>query len=111
MVDRSVYVGNFASGEFSGIGVLFAPEGVTYSGKFEKGVPHGYGVQQDTSGVTYSGMWHGGEKNGLGTLDFRDGTSFTGEFRVGLALRGSYDWGNGKTTDSYQDENGEWHDR
>lgn len=111
MTDGSVYVGKFDSGEFSGIGVLFVPGGATYSGKFEKGVPHGYGVQQNGSGVTYSGMWYQGAKNGLGTLNFGDGTSFTGEFRAGLALRGSYDWGNGKITDSYQDENGDWRDR
>ena len=110
-VDGSVYVGNFARGDFSGIGVLAESKGTTYSGKFENGLPHGYGVQQDRTGVTYSGMWYEGEKNGAGTLDFGDGTSFSGEFKAGLAHQGSYDWGNGKITDSYQDENGQWLDR
>lgn len=110
-VDGSIYVGSFSQGEFFGVGVLVEAQGTTYSGKFEKGTPHGFGVQQDSSGVTYSGMWYEGEKNGMGTLDFGDGTSFTGEFRAGLALQGSYDWGNGKITDSFQDENGQWQDR
>ena len=56
-------------------------------------------------------MWSEGVKKGRGNLDFGDGTSFTGEFDKGLAIRGSYDWGDGRVTDSYQDENGDWRDR
>ena len=109
--DRSVYVGSFEEGMFSGIGALAEADGKTYSGKFEKGLQHGYGVQEDPDGVTYAGTWLEGVKSGAGVLDFGDGTSFTGEFRAGLAVQGSYDWGNGKITDSYQDENGDWRDR
>ena len=47
----------------------------------------------------------------MGSLDFGDGTSFVGEFLDDLALEGLYDWGDGRVTDSYQNEAGEWVDR
>ena len=109
--DGTLYAGDFEEGEYSGVGMLVEPDGSKYSGGFSQGIPEGFGIQEDVTGVTYAGNWSQGEKNGRGTLDFGDGTSFTGDFREGLAVQGSYDWGNGRITDSYQDENGEWRDR
>jgi hypothetical protein len=46
----------------------------------------------------------------MGVLDFGDGTFFSGEFANGLAFDGQYDWGDGRVTNSYQDEDGNWLD-
>ena len=62
------------------------------------------------SGVTYVGSWKDGYKEGTGSLDFGDGSSFVGSFEAGKAVDGIYDWGDGTTSRSYQDENGDWQD-
>ena len=85
--------------------------GTRYSGGFIKGEPNGFGVQTNPEGVVYTGLWENGIKSGTGSLDFGDGTSFVGEFQNGLASEGIYDWGDGRKTDSYQNEEGEWLDR
>ena len=85
--------------------------GTRYSGEFEQNQPNGYGVQISADGVTYSGLWENGVRNGTGTLDFGDGTSFVGEFKNGLAYDGLYDFGDGRITDSYQNDDGDWVDR
>ena len=69
------------------------------------------GIQYDLIGTVYSGEWIKGLKEGEGVLDFGDGTSYQGKFIGGLAVEGIYDWGDGKYTDSYQNENGEWLDK
>ena len=86
-------------------------DGSTYSGEFLEGLPEGYGVQRDSNGVQYTGSWQAGLRSGLGLIDFGDGSSYSGEFRLGLAYEGIYDWGDGRMTNSYQNENGEWSDR
>ena len=85
-------------------------DGSVYSGEFLDDLPHGKGRQSDLSGVVYVGAWENGYKSGSGVLDFGDGTSYIGEFENGRASDGLYDWGDGTTSRSYQDENGEWQD-
>lgn len=109
--DGTLYVGEFEKGEFSGTGILTDSDGSTYSGEFLDGLPDGYGVQQDANGVQYTGSWQAGLRSGPGLIDFGDGSSYRGEFRLGLAYEGIYDWGDGRMTNSYQNENGEWSDR
>ena len=109
--DGTLYVGEFEKGEFSGTGILTDSDGSTYSGEFLDGLPEGYGVQRDSNGVQYTGSWQAGLRSGLGLIDFGDGSSYSGEFRLGLAYEGIYDWGDGRMTNSYQNENGEWSDR
>ncbi len=43
-------------------------------------------------------------------IDFGDGTSYTGLFENGLAVEGQYDWGDGRITNSFQDDFGNWVD-
>ena len=92
------------------MGVLKESDGSTYSGQFKSGLPHGYGSQMDPSGVRFTGNWINGIKNGTGIIDFGDGSSYIGEFNNGLASEGQYDWGDGRITNAYQDENGNWVD-
>ncbi|MEC8043689.1 MAG: hypothetical protein VX130_03755 [Verrucomicrobiota bacterium] len=107
----SLYVGQFSGGLYSGTGLLIEEDGETYSGEFRNGLPEGYGIQDSPSGVQYSGSWLAGQREGMGAIDFGDGSSFIGEFRNGFAYDGEYDWGDGRKTKSYQDENGVWRDR
>jgi len=104
------YTGGFAEGVKSGMGILKDLDGSIYSGEFLGGLPHGQGRQSDLSGVTYVGSWEFGKKQGNGVLDFNDGTSFVGEFEDGLAVDGIYQWDDGTTSRSFQDENGAWQD-
>ena len=104
------YTGEFAEGVKSGMGILKDLDGSIYSGEFFGGLPHGQGRQSDLSGVTYVGSWEFGKKQGSGVLDFNDGTSFVGEFEDGLAVDGIYQWDDGTTSRSFQDENGAWQD-
>jgi len=92
------------------MGILKDLDGSIYSGEFLGGLPHGQGRQSDLSGVTYVGSWEFGKKQGNGVLDFNDGTSFVGEFEDGLAVDGIYQWDDGTTSRSFQDENGAWQD-
>ena len=104
------YTGEFQKGVKSGMGVLKDLDGSIYTGEFLDGFPHGQGRQSDLSGVTYVGSWEFGQKQGSGVLDFNDGTSFVGEFKDGLAVDGIYQWDDGTTSRSFQDENGAWQD-
>jgi len=74
------------------------------------GLPNGIGTQRDPSGVSYRGSWADGVRQGAGVIDFGDGTSFTGEFENGLATSGQYNWGDGRISNSYQDDLGNWID-
>ena len=67
-------------------------------------------MQKDPSGVSYSGLWEQGVKQGNGVIDFGDGCSYTGLFENGLAVEGQYDWGDGRITNSFQDDFGNWVD-
>ena len=96
---------------FEGTGTLKEPDGKLYSGEFKDGLPDGYGIQEDPSGVRYMGYCRKVYENGMGTIDFGDGTNFTGQFSNGLAIDGQYDWGDGRITNTSQDENGNWIDR
>lgn len=109
--DGSLYVGDFENNEFSGSGMLIKRDGSKYIGQFSLGLPNGYGFEEQTNGVRFYGTWVNGLKQGAGTVDFGNGASYVGEFRNGLAFEGKYDWGNGRVTDSYQDESGNWLDR
>lgn len=109
--DGSLYVGTFEDNEFSGSGMLISSDGSKYIGQFLGGLPDGYGVEEQVGGVQYFGSWSQGLKQGSGTVDFGNGASYIGEFRNGLAFDGKYDWGDGRITDSYQDESGNWLDR
>ena len=109
--DGTIYVGGFFKNNFEGTGTLKEPDGRLYSGEFKDGLPDGYGIQEDPSGVRYMGYWSKGLRNGMGTIDFGDGTNFTGQFSNGLAIDGQYDWGDGRITNTSQDENGNWIDR
>ena len=104
------YTGEFSEGGKSGVGILKDLDGSIYAGEFLDGLPHGQGRQSDASEVTYVGSWEFGRKQGSGVLDFNDGTSFVGEFEDGLAVDGIYHWGDGTTSRSFQDENGDWQD-
>lgn len=110
-LDGTLYVGDFSQNVYDGVGVLKENDGSVYSGQFVEGLPHGYGIQKDTSGVGYTGNWINGLKDGIGTIDFGDGSSFVGQFSDGLAVDGQYDWGDGRISNAYQDENGNWLDR
>ena len=92
------------------IGYIKMPE-FKYTGQFENGVPEGYGVEEQINGVRYFGSWSNGLKQGFGTVDFGNGATYVGEFKNGLAYEGKYDWGDGRVTDSYQDDSGNWLDR
>lgn len=109
-VDGSLYTGSFSDGVKTGQGLLVEEDGTRYSGEFIDGLPHGLGEQSDPSGVSYRGFWEGGVRQGVGVIDFGDGTSFTGEFENGLAASGQYDWGDGRISNSYQDDLGNWID-
>ena len=89
---------------------MLEPDGTIYSGNFSNDLPDGVGVQDDPSGVSYAGSWELGVRQGSGVIDFGDGTSFRGFFENGLAVEGQYDWGDGRITNSYQDEFGNWVD-
>ena len=108
--DLSIYTGNFYEGIKSGLGVLKEADGTIYSGNFSSGLPDGFGVQDDPSGVFYSGSWELGVRQGNGVINFGDGSSFSGFFENGLAVEGQYDWGDGRISNSYQDEFGNWVD-
>ena len=108
--DGTIYVGGFFQNLYQGVGVLKESDGSTYSGQFKSGLPHGYGSQMDPSGVRFTGNWINGIKNGTGIIDFGDGSSYIGKFNNGLASEGQYDWGDGRITNAYQDENGNWVD-
>ena len=108
--DGSLYVGSFAKGFFAGVGVWVKPSGSTYSGTFKMDCPMGLALSKTDRSDLFGDVVGRSEK-GERQLDFGDGTSFSGEFDKGLAIRGSYDWGDGRVTDSYQDENGDWRDR
>lgn len=109
--DGTLYVGQFANNLFSGKGVLLKTNGSKFSGEFLENLPDGLGVEKQVDGVIYSGEWSDGRRHGMGTVDFGNGTSYVGEFRNGLAYEGQYNWGDGRVTDSYQDETGTWLDR
>jgi hypothetical protein len=109
--DGSLYVGGFEDNTFSGTGMLLMGEGSIYMGEFLEDLPNGYGMEEQVNGVRYFGLWENGFKQGMGTVDFGNGASFVGEFKDGLAFEGKYDWGDGRVTDSYQDEFGNWLDR
>ena len=104
------YTGEFSEGVKSGVGILKDLDGSIYTGEFLDGLSHGQGRQSDVSEVTYAGSWEFGQKQGSGVLDFNDGTSFVGEFKDGLAVDGIYQWEDGTTSRSFQDENGHWQD-
>jgi len=110
LINGSVYSGQFVFGKKSGIGLLKEADGSSYHGEFKEDLPDGYGVQSDVSGVRYAGSWSMGVRHGAGSLDFGDGTFFSGEFENGLATSGKYDWGDGRVTESYQDDEGNWKD-
>lgn len=109
--DGTLYVGSFKENQFSGSGILVRSQGFKYTGQFENGVPEGYGVEEQINGVRYFGSWSNGLKQGFGTVDFGNGATYVGEFKNGLAYEGKYDWGDGRVTDSYQDDSGNWLDR
>ena len=109
--DGSLYVGDFEDNKFSGSGILISSGGSKYTGQFFEGLPEGYGVEEQTNGVRYFGSWSNGLKEGAGTVDFGNGATYVGDFRNGFAYEGKYDWGDGRVTDSYQDEFGNWLDR
>lgn len=80
--DVYVYIGEFISGKFNGIGKLIHlankndKDGtVVYQGFWQNGEKSGYGIYfygSDTS-IYYEGYWQNDMKNGEGRLLFRDG--------------------------------------
>ena len=121
-VEGGTYVGRFESGLYSGEGILEEIDGRRYVGSFVAGKPHGRGYQRSPAPgqraesnevvwVVYSGDWQQGLRHGMGSIDFGDGTSYVGEFRDDLAYDGRYDWGDGRISRSYQQEDGQWRDR
>ena len=109
--DGTLYVGDFEDNQFTGNGMLINSDGSKYTGQFSEGLPEGYGVEEQANGVRYFGSWSNGVKEGAGTVDFGNGATYVGDFRNGFAYEGKYDWGDGRVTDSYQDEFGNWLDR
>jgi len=110
-VDGTLYVGDFEDNQYSGSGMLISSNGSKYTGQFADGLPNGFGVEEQVNGVRYFGTWADGLKEGAGTVDFGNGATYVGVFKNGYAIEGKYDWGDGRVTDSYQDETGTWLDR
>jgi hypothetical protein len=76
----TVYVGEFAHGNFNGHGKKTRPDGVVYEGQFKDDRFHGQGTFT-ASNVVYAGEFRNGDFNGQGKKTYRDGSVFEGQFK------------------------------
>jgi len=80
---KTVYTGEFASGKFSGRGILTS-KGWTYYGEFTDGTRDGYGSISYTAGSKYSGQWSQGLRHGIGKYVYENRQGILiGEFKDG----------------------------
>lgn len=118
--DRKRYSGNWDSGQCSGRGIVFAPDGSickanfsngiksgsgcinykdgsSYTGKFKQDQFNGIGKFTWSDGRVYEGHWKDGKIHGRGKLSFPDGRTYEGEFANDLKEGfGTYVWPDGK---------------
>jgi hypothetical protein len=81
---NTTYTGEFASGKFSGRGIL-KTKGWTYYGEFIDGTRDGYGAISYSGGSKYSGQWSRGVRHGIGKYVYENRQGILiGEFKDGV---------------------------
>jgi hypothetical protein len=95
--DPWLYVGDWASGERTGVGMGEWRNGDRYQGRWRVNQRHGHGQGVWQSGRVYDGEWQHGRPHGQGTMATPDGDCYDGSWAFGVPCgRGSYRCADGR---------------
>ena len=94
----SVYNGNWANNQLSGIGQLVVPLEGKYTGEFFNSQKNGHGTFLWNDGTIYEGEWKNDQMCGQGVYTSSDGVKYSGTFEKNLFVDGDCTFANNTGT-------------